>query len=296
MATIDFFEYIDQLRRFAPQIKSDAELDNFEPFQRQVLQRIINLVSQTTYNDLLTLWGTDQSETTTKGKAILYLRAAMANFMAVPYFVFEAGERNNTSSNLYRYQEDQQISGYIDNAWGELDQLFAHMDANIADFAGYAATDRYKIRETLYLKSPAQFSRYFDISNSGYFFNNAILFQEEIVNADIKSRIPDYPTVAEAAQWALGKAVAYQTVAEACRQLDYTELPKAIRNAIVKESNARKSYETEASIKQKLFEQFSLKAEEYWMQVDSALNEARNNGTYTLPEDTITEDDNFFML
>ncbi len=291
---LDFFDYITEIRRFAPQIKSDAKLDNFNPFLRPTKQRITNSISQAAYDAILTYWAANKTEeTTTLGKAALYLRAALANFVAIPYFKFEAGERNGTDRNLYPYQERQQIEIYLDNVWAEFDQLLTHMDANIADFAGYAATDRYKIREKMYLKSPAAFNRYFNISNSAYFFNSSILLQEEIINDQVKSRIPDYPTVPEIAQWPLGKAVAYRTIAAACQQLDYTELPQGIRNDFTKAGTDKKL--TEIEIKETLAVRYNNKADEYFLEVEHELNEARNDGTYTIPEDTLTEDDQFFM-
>lgn len=290
---IEFFDYISEVQRFAPQIKSDAKLDNFNPFLRPTKQRIANIISPATYDAIKTYWLTNKTEeTTTLGVAALYLRGVLANLMAIPYFVFEAGERNGTDRNLFPYQERQQKEIYLDNAWAEMDQLLSHMEANIADFAGYAATDRYTIAQKLFLKTPAKFNRYFAIGNSAYFFNNTILLQEEIINDQVKSRIPDYPTVPEAAQWALGKAVAYRTIAEACVKLDYSELPKSIRGDI---SKAITQKQTEAELKESYSARYNKKADEYFLEVEHELNAARNDGTYTIPEDTLTEDDQFFM-
>lgn len=291
---IEFFDYITEIRDFAPQIKSDAKLDNFNPFLRPVKQRLANVISPATYAAILAAWTLDKTDVTSSlGLAALYLRGALANFIAIPYFTFEAGERNGTDRNLYPYQEKQQKEIYLDNAWAEFDQLLAHMDANIADFAGYAATERYTIRATLYLKSPQQFHRYFNIANSAYFFNSSILLQEEIINSEVKARIAAYPTVAETVKWALGKAVAYRTIAEACLQLDYSELPKGIRNEFTKAGTSSKK--TDAEIKETQFVQYNKKADEYFREVDNLQNETRNDGVYTVPEDTLTEDDQFFM-
>lgn len=291
---IEFFNYTDDIRRFAPQIKSDAKLESFGPFLLPVKNKVVNLISQATYDALKTAFDDSEAETSTLGKAAMHLRAAMANFMAIPYFIFEAKERNNTDSALYRYQEDQQKEIYLENAFSQFDELLSLMDANIADFAGYAATDRYKVRETLYLKSPAKFNRFFSIDNSAYFFNNTIFIQEEIINEEVKSRISGYPIVTgDDLQYNLGKAVAYRTVANAILHFDYTELPKGIRTDIQKEASAKKASEAEA--KEAFFVRFNSRADEFFLKVERALNESLNDGVFTIPEDSQTEDDKFFF-
>ena len=130
--------------------------------------------------------------------------------------------------------------------------------------------------------------------NSAYFFNNSVFIIEEIQTEEIKSRLKAFPEITDDnMKFLIGKAIVYETLSRACKQLDYTELPRGIRNDIVKEINAKNGKETE--IKNSLSAFFHNKAGSYFLKIEEANNAPRNAGTYILPESTLTEDDKFYM-
>lgn len=291
----DFFSYPSDLREFAPQMPTDGRIDDFESHYRPQYQKLVNLIGQETYDQLKTAYNTEGFDATTKnGIAVVFLRAALANLAAIPYFIFEASQRNNTQNNLYRYQEDQQVESYLENAWTELNFLLNHLEANTAEFADYAATDQFRLRQSLFIKNAKEFQRFYNPVNSAYFFNNVVFIIEEIQNEEIKSRLKAFPEITDDnMKFLIGKAIVYETLSRACKQLDYTELPRGIRNDIVKEINAKNGKETE--IKTALSAFFRNKAATYFLKIEEANNAPRNAVTYILPESTLTEDDKFYM-
>jgi len=293
----DFFTTISDLRAFAPQMPTDGRIETMEAHYRPQYQKIVNLIGISTYDKLKTQYLTSGTDlTTTLGQAVNYLRGALANLTAIPYFKFEASQRNNTDNNLYRYQETQQIEIYLENAWTELNFLLDIMEQNTKDFPDYASTPQYKLRDSLFIKNASEFKRYYGAVNSSYFFNNVIFIIEEIQNDEIKSRVKSLSDITdENLKWLIGKAIAYETLSRACLQLDYTELPVGIRNDLAKEVNEKNGKETE--VKSALSAAFGNKADEYFLKIEetnssSVTEDCKQN---IGPVDPLHQEDKFYM-
>jgi len=291
----DFFANPSQLREFAPQMPTDGKIDPFEAHYRPQYQKLVILIGKETYDLLKDAYADAEfDETSSLGIAVGFLRGALANLTAIPYFNFEASQRNNTENKLFRYQENQQIETYLENAWTELNFLLDHMESNIADFIAYAETDQYKLRQTLFIKNAKEFQRFYGAVNSAYFFNNVVFIIEEIQNDEISSRVKDFmESTDDKMKFLIGKAIAYETLSRACLQLDYTELPKGLRNDVAKEINEKNGKETD--IKTSLSATFRNKAATYFLKIEELNNPVRNSGTYILNESTLTEEDKFYM-
>lgn len=294
-----FFYSPFELREFAPQMPTDGKVEALEAHYRPQYQKLVNLIGQETYDQLKTVYASEQFDpANTVGIAIGFLRGALANLTAIPYFNFEAGQRNNTDNKLYRYQEQKQIETYLENAWTELNFLLNHLESNIADFAAYAETDQYKLRQTLFIKNSKEFQRYYGAVNSSYFFNNVVFIIEEIQNEEIKPRVKVFPDIADSnLKFLVGKAIVYETLARACQQLDYTELPAGIRADIQKDTDSRtaKGMTTETDLKNSSAAFFRNKAAAYFLKIEEANNPVRNAGTYIMPQSTLKETDKFYM-
>ena len=291
----DFFKYPSDLREFAPQMPTDGRIDDFESHYRPQYQKLVNLIGQETYDLLKTYYAEEGfDKTTKKGIAVVFMRAALANLTAIPYFYFEASQRTNTENKIYRYQENQQLEIYLENAWTELNFLLNHLESNPEDFTDYAATDQFKLRQSLFIKNAKEFKRFYGAVDSSYFFNNAVFIIEEVQNDEIISRLKSFPEITDDnMKFLIGKAIVYETLSRACKQLDYTELPRGIRNDISKEINEKNGKETD--IKNSLSAFFRNKAAAYFLKIEEANNAPRNAGTYTLPQNTLSENDKFYM-
>lgn len=294
MAITDIFQFIDDIRKYAPQFKSDSEVEDLEPFFRPQYQRMVNLIGQASYDVIKTYIGSPDPVNAILATAADHLQGAMANLLAIPYFIFEASERNNTDNNLFRYQETQQIETYLELAWTDLNFLLDHLEANPATFADYVNTETYKLRSTLFISNAKEFNRYYGAVNSAYFYNNTIYLHEEIQKELIIPRIPDFPTMAtDDMKWAVGKAMVYLVLAKACIQLDYTELPKSIRNDIVREVNSKKG--TETDVKNTLADAFTIEGEKFLLLIENEVNKDKNSGSLVPPTNTLLETDKFYM-
>lgn len=290
----DFFVSADELRDFAPQMPTDAKIESLEAHYRPQYQKMVNLIGPETYNLLKAYFSANRAEiTTVEGKAVSFLRGSLANLTAIPYFIFEASQRNNTANNLYRYQEDKQVETYLENAWTEINFLLGHLESEAVTFTDYAETEQSKIRQTLFIKNAREFKRYYGAISSSYFFNNIIFIIEEVQNEEIKSRLESFPEVPnDDMKFLIGKAIAYETLSRAVLQLDYTELPQGLRNDVIREINQKNSKETD--IKNTLSANFGNKAAEYFRKIEDGANTLRNT-VFVPPVNSITEDDKFYM-
>ena len=295
----DFFKYTSDLREYAPQMPTDGKIENMEAHYRPQYQKLINLIGKPTYDLLkVTFANVAFDETSVLGIAVGFLRGALANLTAIPYFIFEASQRNNTDNKLFRYQENKQLETYLDNAWTELNFLLSHMESNIAEFTAYAETDQYKLSQTLFLKNARDFQRYYGTVNSSYFFNNVVFLIEEVQNDEIKHRVKAFPAITDSSmKFLIGKAIVYETLSRACKQLDYAELPSGIRAEIQKGTDARTAKEMteENNLKTGFTAYFHKKAAAYFLKIEQAENPVRNAGVYILRESTLTEEDKFYM-
>lgn len=295
----DFFKTPFELREFAPQMPTDGKIELLEAHYRPQYQKLVNLIGQETYDQLKSAYVAVDFDATSKvGIAVGFLRGAMANLTAIPYFIFEASQRNNTDNKLYRYQENKQVETYLENAWTELNFLLNHLESNTADFTAYAETDQYKLRQTLYIKNAREFQRYYGAVNSAYFFNNVVFIIEEIQNEEIKPRVKIFPEIVDSnLKFLIGKAIVYETLARACQQLDYTELPSGIRADVQRDTDSRtaKGMITETDLKNSVAAFFRNKAASYFLEIEEANNPVRNAGVYIMPQSTLTETDKFYM-
>lgn len=296
---IDFFNFTTEIRQFAPQVKTDTKINEFEPYLRPQKQRIIRAIGQETYDQILDDY-TNQFVDPVLRKGWEYMQAALANFMAIPYFKFDAQERNNTDNNLFRYQETAQLEEYLENAWTEMDNLLEHLEANPTAYPDYQLTDMFTERENLFIKDAYQFQKYYGSNayKSAYFYNSTIFLQKEIQMDELDSRFSDWKTTATADEKLLiGKIIAYKTMSKVCMQFDYTEMPKPLRGTIMSDIDTRKGKGsiTEVDIKKELAEMLDAEARRYMFKLESARNDDRNDGEYIIPHEENSADNKFFI-
>jgi hypothetical protein len=301
---IDFFKTTPEIRVFVKGIDSGTLFDTFDAPFRPAKQRLINLIGQTTYDQILAYYTTPTDPVDAKlASAVDYIRGALANILAYSDFIFNAPNRNNTDNNIYRYQEDSIIQQYIENAYSELGFLIAVLESDTTKFSAFAGTDTYKLRQDLFLKSAAEFQRYYNIDTSAYFFQNIVYIIEEVQKEHAFSRYADFPDMKpdgsntnEILKWNFGKAIAFETVARACMRLDYTELPKGIRNSIIKEIGASVNRTEMGSVKEKMYILLHEQAKQYWLAVETEANKIANDGDIILPDEINDEDNKFFLM
>lgn len=300
MAEIDFFQNTDQLRSFAKGIPASHALKLLVPDSRPAIRKILNLLGADTYNQLKAYGNQSAPDPVDNVLAAGcdFVRVALANMISASYFIFEAQERNNTDKNLYRYQENKILEEYLERTWEGLDSLVEHLDANTEKYTDWANSDTYKQRENLFIKTAPAFDKYFGIKSSGYFFTNIIYLMREVQESQFSGRFNDFPTDVpdnDKLKWAIGKAIAFETMAIAIRRFDYTELPVGIRNDLYKEANTSRG--TEFQAKEKLSALYYQEAEKYFKRVDAVAYEAtQTTDTITEQESPNDEDNKFYLM
>ena len=298
---IDFFANTSDVRKFVKGIDAGVLIDSFDPPFRPAKMRLINLIGQETYDLLLAYYANPDPEDELKAAAVEYAQGALANILALAYFYFDSGNRNNTDNNLYRYQEDKIIEQYIENAYSELSFLITILESDTTKFSDFAATDTYKNREKLYIKSANQFDQYYNIDKSAYFFYNATYLMVEVQSNAMFARIKGFPAMEESLStnedliYAIGKAIAFETMSKACLRLDYTELPKGIRNDIIKEIDASVDRTKLMNVKEALSVRLHEEGKEYFRRIETEINKAKNSGTIIIPDDINNEDNKFYL-
>jgi hypothetical protein len=299
---IDFFKTTGELRKYIATFDASANVDQFDPHLRPAREKVINIIGQETY-DLLRTYYNDTYPGTDKAKknGVDYMQEALANFIARSYSIFHA-EGPDSKTRKYRYQEEKILEMYLEHAWTGMNNLLKLLETNTTTFSEFEDTDVYKERQTLFIKSAQEFHKGFQINNSAYFYNNVVSIIKE-VQLDIKSRHSGFPDslteLDDETKWIITKAIAFETVARACVRLDYTELPRGIRNDVMKEVNTKSRLNTyqESYIRENLYHYLHDEAEKWLWKLDFEANKDRNDGDYIEPtdDDPISEDDNFYV-
>jgi hypothetical protein len=292
MTITDFFSTTSQLKEFIRGIDINTNISSFTPVYRQAAKKYINLVGQATY-DALKGFVTTPPEPANEDitLAIEYTRAAIANLLAMPWFVFDSGERNATDKKLYRYQE---------NAWAELDQLVALMESLPETFTDFADSDLYAQREGLFLSNAGEFNKYYGIDDSSYFYYSVVYIMHEVENAHILPRFDELPDEEDDTPdldllYAIKKFIAFETVAIACQRFDYTELPRGIRNEIIKEIGASVNRAEMGNIKDAIYSRLHAKAMSYLETIDISIA-ASGDTTPVVPTENVNAEENKFYL
>jgi hypothetical protein len=293
---LEFFNSSADLQKYAPQIKSDSKIGTFAPYYRPAKQKIVNLISEGLFNEILAHKTIPKTENVDKwDAAVQYISAALANLTAIPYYLFEAGERNNTDNAVYRYQEEAQKDLYLENAHTEINYLLNLFFTNTSVFIGFTETEAYKQINSLVIKSAFEFNKYVNISKSYYFYMQIVYIMQEVQDIEIKPRAKDYMTTEDMElKKLINKAIAYESVAVAIQQLDLSELPKSIRGDIARELSAKKGSgdESEFKLKSAKYQVYHGKALEYLILIENSQNEVRNDGDFILDDEDLNDPSN----
>lgn len=298
MAATDFFTNIGDFREhvISDEVPAATPIGDLDHAFRQPELLLINLISQGTYTSLKDYYNrTEGDAVSEKDTAVGYIQGALANLVAQKLFILNAADRNERK--MYRYQEDQILDLRIENAWANLDLLLNHMEKYISKFAGYTDTQNYKIREELIIKSATEFSRWYGINNSAYFFNRCT---PKILEVQDRYILPTIDTVDnltgnDKLERVTKRAIVYLTMARVAIDFEFTDLPKPIRADIVKERAGSKGKENE--VKLMLSRRFELEAGKYLSQIDLEMKKVRESENYITPPGEIqSEDDPFYLM
>jgi hypothetical protein len=186
-------------------------------------------------------------------------------------------------------------------------------------FHEWTNSEQYLASANLIFTSERDFSKYYNIDNSAWFFQRIAFIIEEVIDDEIDSRISTFSELKKRVRMnstteddntllrKIKKAVAYAAMAEAINRFSIHELPSAIRSEIAEaESTRRKTRKSESStLKNTVVYPILRRAEKYLLELDAYLQaqadmlvaEPDNIG-YTSWEEVVrnSENDKFVSL
>ena len=225
---IDFFNSIDELQQYAPGVESSLQLQTLLPSYLTARQAIISVVTQKVWNELV-------AETENED-LLAVVRIAVANRIMYEHQIFLATEKNNTDQKMYKYQYEEIKDKYITLYWSAMDSLLSYLDGN-SGYGEWGKSEGYLQRQSLLVKSAAEFNFYFGIDSSPYFFSKVQFLIRKTTDDHIKPRVGKLEDVKPDSDFGkkVLRALCYHVMAQAVQLFDLTELPKSIRNDITHE-------------------------------------------------------------
>lgn len=290
MTIADFFSTTEILKQFVAGIDGSVLISQFAPLYRQASKKLVGIIGQETYDKLKNHLVTPPDPADADlDLAVEYTRATLANWLARSWFIIDHQQRNATDRKLYRYQEDQTLELYLENAWAELDLLIALLESDTTKFSEFAETLTSTERAKFYLRKASEFDKYFGIDNSSYFYYRVLGIMKEVQEEEIFSRVkdeeyqPDYVPgedeeldETDKIPWLIRKSIAFETVARAAQRFDYSELPKGLRADISKEIGGSVNRAELGSIKDTIYNRLHTKATEYLDKIETLLTIAKS--------------------
>lgn len=301
MAAIDFFNDSKEFRKYVNGWDAAQPLDQLLPSFWAVSRDIINAISQKSWDDLKAYHDTppaEGSEDAVQALAVQYVQFALGNLMMTHHFVFLAITRNKTEGDIYKYQQDKIEERYLSASWAAMNNLLAHLDANVDAFTGYKASAVYTERQKLIITSYVEFEKYFGIDNSPWFFTRLTFLIREVTEDEIMPRIGTLERIAEKPLILdkVKRALAYQSMYLALDRFDFLTLPSNIRSQAGNEgSKTLQSRYSDEQGKIKLAEKLRTKAEEYFSTIEMLVKQLTTAGL-TSPVNPNSESDGFYQM
>lgn len=222
---IDYFEDIEQMRKYAQGVEASFLEENIYPSFMLAKKKIINSISEKVYDKILEL----QKDTEIQEP----VKIALANFIMYEYIMFHNSSKGK-EDKLYKYEYEAIREQYISTAYDAMDVLIDLLDSK-EGVPEWKEAEYCKQRKDLLIKSAADFEYYYAIGKSSYFFQKTLFLQREIISEKIKPMLgkikPDDPKVKEQVE----RVLCYHIIARVVKTFDASELPKTLRNTVAHE-------------------------------------------------------------
>jgi len=298
MVTIDFFDGIQKFRKLAPGVEASMSFDEMQSSASMAKKKLKDLI-QDLWDDLKT-HHESSDDNALKTEAVGYLQGAYANLTMAEYHPFWIQKKKEEGKDYYRYEVQNQHEAYISNLWSYMDSLLDLFNTNHETFPKWLETDTYKDRKDLLIESADEFNKYYEIGRSHYFFSKIIYIIREAgddyLYPKIKSKEGLDEVGKEKLKKAVKKAVVFYAMGHAAKRLDFTELPKSIRNNDRDTARTMRTGYSESQAVEKLSETLLAKFEEYMDDVDFEINKPAPGSSSYLSTDINNEDDKSYYM
>jgi hypothetical protein len=295
MRTFDFFADINDFKEVVPGIESSTTFKSMMASHERSRQKLIHVLTAAIYTQLKDAFGA-AAPGETLDTAVEFIQGAHGNLIAyfdlIPKIIAQKAE----NKNYYKYEIQMMQETYLDNYVVNMDLLLDHLDANTTFFATWAATDTYKNRQKLMLKTANDFNSVFPTGGSAYFFSLITPLQNQVIETELAPRkaVADIP---EALVKTAKYFVAYRTIAKAVRITDYADLPRSLRQKLYVEESKKKMLDSETSV-EKFAKYCDTEANRYLNQIDLELQKPADDVSEISvpPDDFNLETDSTYVI
>ncbi len=222
--SLELFEAIDEIQKFAPGVDSNLSLKSLFPVHATAKQKVADLITTP-------IWDKVKEDTS----LCPFLKMAMANLTMYNNLIFYNIGKNAGEGKLYKYQYEDLKELYTNNYHTGMNGLIEGLDSSSIE--EWKATQFFKDRDGLIIKNHKDFDRFYQIDGSSYFFSKIVYLLREVQRDDIIPRIKDVAILAEDPSLAekVMSAIVYGVMAKAIRRFDFNEFPKSLRSYITAE-------------------------------------------------------------
>ena len=292
------FTDINDLLEHTTALDQSVDLVTLSSSQKTAIATIRNIIPDEVLSFIEDTTSDDIDKKKVLADALDYLKLALANRIMFNYLPYWAVSKNNSEQKLYKYQFENLKDDYIKQFWSAMDSLLNLLDNKATDsfFKEWKTADIYKNRQELLIKSAKDFSYYFNISGSSYFFSQIQYLIREVTASEINTRFgslsdTEKATLLDKYKDTVMRALCYEVMARVVKVFDLTELPESLRKDITSE------YSTSGSMMQnrdRLSTELEKKASLYLLQMETAVSKSLNKATGI--EDYNRESNKFFSV
>ena len=198
------FKNINEIKEISGWMNINYEFDNLSSSIVLSVNFIIDVVGQAVYDLAITHY--ESAEYGTGGTEIIKRLDLLVKYVQVPlwYFAFNdympfaqvlidndgihvVKEEGRTAA--YKYLTDSISHSTLQHAYNYSDILINFLDANKTHFTQWTDSDQFKESKTLFFNIAKDFSKYFNINNSSYFFIHLRNFIREVEDIEIYTRL-----------------------------------------------------------------------------------------------------------
>ena len=222
---------------------------------------------------------TDTDEQVRLNKLVDLTRIPFANFAIYHHFIWLTINvkgnsvtvvKSDTETTAYKYLTDEAKEKLLLTVWSGINNLVDFLTTEKANFSEWTDSDQYKELLEVIFDGYKDFQKYYGIDKSALFYSKVrsivLLIQEEEILPRIEGKISEIDDSVLIIK--IKRAVAFRTMAQACLQLDYFNLPGSLKRTMDNEMTRKVNSKQMEFVQQKLSADLDNKANQYFKGVD----------------------------
>lgn len=279
------FQNTAELKTVFSEIYVSTDFDSLKSSFVLAADEIKDVISDAMWDKMLLHYNsgdygkTDTEEQIRLNKLVDLTRIPFANFAIFHHFIWLTINvkdnsvtvvKSDSETTAYKYQTDEAKQKLLQTAWLGINNLIDFLDTEKANFSDWTDSDQYKELQEIIFDDHKDFNKNYGIDKSALFYIKVrsiiLLIQEEEILPRIEGKISEIED--SILKIKIKRAVAFRTMARACLQLDYFNLPGSIRRSIDNEMTKKNTAKQSEFVQQKLSEVLDNQADSYMRGID----------------------------